>query len=127
MLALERTSFTESINQASELRSHLGRIVQQRRASDSLILDGHGEKPIDLSTAYTGEPDLPETFVDYEENPREDGLIVVQTVLRVHTHVSDIYNNPINQLVEQLRLTIEAVKERQEGETIHNHENGLRT
>ncbi len=125
MLALERTSFTESINQASELRSHLERIVQQRRASDSLILDGHGEKPIDLSTVHTGEPDLPETFVDYEEAPREYGLSVVQTALRVHTHVSDIYNNPINQLGEQLRLTIEAVKERQEWEMINNPEIGL--
>jgi Phage capsid-like protein/Cyclic nucleotide-binding domain len=125
ILALERTSFTELINQASGLRSHLERIVQQRRASNSLILDGHGEKPVDLSAAHTGEPDLPLTFVDYEEHPREYGLSVVQTVLRVHTRVSDIYNNPHNQLGEQLRLTIEAVKERQEWEMINNPQIGL--
>lgn len=125
LLKLERTPFTELMNQASGLRSHLERIVQQRRASDSLLLDGLGEKPIELSTAHTGEPDLPETFVDYEEDPREYELSIVQTVLRVHTHVSDIYNTPHNQLGEQLRLTIEAVKERQEWEMINSPEFGL--
>jgi hypothetical protein len=68
---------------------------------------------------------LPQTFVDYEENAREYMLTAVNTVLDVHTRVSDLYSNPYNQISEQLRLTIETVKERQESELINNTEYGL--
>jgi hypothetical protein len=68
---------------------------------------------------------LPQTFVDYEEHPREYMLSAVNTVLDVHTRVSDLYSNPYNQISEQLRLTIETVKERQESELINNTEYGL--
>ena len=68
---------------------------------------------------------LPQTFVNYEENPREYLLCAVNTVLEVHTRVSDLYSVPHNQIAEQLRLTIETVKERQESELINNPEYGL--
>jgi hypothetical protein len=68
---------------------------------------------------------LPQTFVDYEEHPREYLLSAVNTVLEVHTRVSDLYSVPHNQIAEQLRLTIEIVKERQESELINNREYGL--
>jgi hypothetical protein len=68
---------------------------------------------------------LPQTFVDYIENPREYMLSAVNTVLDVHTRVSDLYSKPYNQIAEQLRLTIETVKERQESELINNKEYGL--
>src|SRR6202167_2225025 len=68
---------------------------------------------------------LPQTFVDYEEHPREYMLSAVNTVLDVHTRVSDLYSNPYNQISEQLRLTIETIKERQESELINNREYGL--
>jgi hypothetical protein len=68
---------------------------------------------------------LPQTFVDYDEHPREYMLSAVQTVLDVHTRVSDLYSNPYNQISEQLRLTIETVKERQESELVNNAEYGL--
>jgi len=68
---------------------------------------------------------LPQTFVDYEEHPREYMLSAVNTVLDVHTRVSDLYSNPYNQISEQLRLTTETVKERQESELINNTEYGL--
>ena len=68
---------------------------------------------------------LPQTFVDYETHPREYFLSAVNTVLEVHTRVSDLYSSPYNQISEQLRLTIETVKERQEGELINNAEYGL--
>src|SRR6202034_3107742 len=65
---------------------------------------------------------LPQTFVDYEEHPREYMLSAVNTVLDVHTRVSDLYSVPYNQISEQLRLTIEIVKERQESEVINKRE-----
>lgn len=68
---------------------------------------------------------LPQTFVDYEENPREYMLNAVNTVVEIHTRVSDLYSVPHNQIAEQLRLTIEAIKERQESELINNPEYGL--
>jgi hypothetical protein len=63
--------------------------------------------------------------VDYEEKPREYVLNTVSTVLDVHTRISDLYNSPHDQIKEQLRLTIETIKEQQEGELINNKEYGL--
>ncbi|WP_020394586.1 family 2A encapsulin nanocompartment shell protein [Thiolinea disciformis] len=71
------------------------------------------------------EAHLPETFVDYETQPREYFLNGVSTILDVHTRVSDLYSSPHDQIREQLRLTIETIKERQESELINNPEYGL--
>ncbi|MES2720151.1 MAG: family 2A encapsulin nanocompartment shell protein [Pseudomonadota bacterium] len=68
---------------------------------------------------------LPQTFVDYEEWGREYRLSAVNTVLDVHTRVSDLYSSPHNQINEQLRLAIETIKERQESELINHKEYGL--
>jgi hypothetical protein len=68
---------------------------------------------------------LPQTYVDYIEDPREYMLSAVNTVLDVHTRVSDLYSKPYNQIGEQLRLIIETIKERQESELINNPEYGL--
>jgi len=46
-------------------------------------------------------------------------------VLDVHTRVSDLYSSPHDQIKEQLRLTIETIKERQESELINNPDYGL--
>ncbi len=71
------------------------------------------------------EAPLPDTFVDYEQEPREYRLKAVQTVLDLHTRISDLYSSPHNQTAQQLRLTIEAVKEHQEGELINSPEYGM--
>ena len=71
------------------------------------------------------ERELPETFVDYEENPREYMLSAVTTIVDIHTRVSDLYSVPHDQIGEQLRLTIETIKERQESELLYNREYGL--
>jgi len=84
-----------------------------------------GEHKVDLLTVDTGEPKLPTTFVDYEEDPREYHLSTIQTVLQTHTRVTDLYSNKIDQLREQVRLTVEAVKEREEWELINHPEFGL--
>jgi hypothetical protein len=71
------------------------------------------------------ERDLPETFADYEEKPREYMLSAVTTVVDIHTRISDLYSVPHNQIAQQLRLTIETIKERQERELVTNKEYGL--
>lgn len=80
---------------------------------------------VEVDCSAKDERELPATFVDYEEWGREYVLNAVNTVLDVHTRVSDLYSSPHNQIREQLRLTIETVKERQESELINNKEYGL--
>ncbi|MDB5257748.1 MAG: hypothetical protein JWM14_2443 [Chitinophagaceae bacterium] len=80
---------------------------------------------VEVDCSGRDERELPHTFVNYVENPREYNLSAVNTVLDVHTRVSDLYSKPYNQISEQLRLTIESIKERQESELINNKEYGL--
>ncbi|AMW30316.1 family 2A encapsulin nanocompartment shell protein [Arthrospira platensis] len=80
---------------------------------------------VEVACSERDERELPETFVDYQEQPREYFLSAVNTVVDVHTRVSDLYSSPHDQIHEQLRLTIEILKERQESELINNPEYGL--
>ena len=80
---------------------------------------------IDVACGSRDERKIPESFVDYEEKPREYTLSAISTVVDVHTRVSDLYSHPYDQIREQLRLTVEKVKERQEHELINNSDYGL--
>jgi hypothetical protein len=75
--------------------------------------------------AKRDESQLTSTFADYDDKPREYFLNAVSTVLDVHTRVSDLYSSPHDQIKEQLRLTIETIKEKQESELINNPDYGL--
>ncbi|GAA2919941.1 family 2B encapsulin nanocompartment shell protein [Streptomyces thioluteus] len=121
LLALPRPSYEEVAGQHEPLRAH----VQRREAEGDLPRNRRGEADIALTSGHTGEPVLSGTFVDYELSPREYQLSVAQTVLRVHSRVADLYNDPMNQVEQQLRLTIEALRERQEDELVNNREFGL--
>lgn len=83
------------------------------------------EAPADVECSPRGDAELPETFVNYDEQPREYFLNAVTTVLDIQTRVSDLYSRPIDQVREQLRIIIEKVKEKQEGQLINNPEYGL--
>ena len=76
------------------------------------------------SGAGTEEP-LPYTYVDYETSPREYTLRSISTMVDIHTRVSDLYSSPHDQIAQQLRLTIETIKERQESELVNSPEYGL--
>jgi hypothetical protein len=80
---------------------------------------------VKIACAKRDEAELPQTFVDYEERPREFYLNAVTTILDIHTRVSDLYSSPHDQIKEQLRLTIETIKEHQESELINNADYGL--
>jgi hypothetical protein len=99
--------------------------VNRRRKNPEDQCNEYGEKAIDLMACHNGEPVLPQTFPDYETTPREYRLTLVQTILKIHSRVFDIQNVPLNQFQEQLRLTVEAMQERQEWEIINNCEFGL--
>ncbi|MEW2414259.1 family 2B encapsulin nanocompartment shell protein [Streptomyces sp. NPDC046866] len=121
LLTLTRSDFHAILGTAPTLQAH----ITQFSALPHQRQNRHGEAEIALSAGHTGEPELPGTFVDYEVNPREYELSIAQTVLRVHTRVADLYNGPHNQTEEQLRLTIEALRERQEHELVNNRDFGL--
>jgi CRP-like cAMP-binding protein len=121
VLALPRTAFDEVATEAETLRAH----VESWAADPDTALNVHGEAEIALASGHVGEPTLPGTFVDYDAAPREYELSVAQTILRVHTRVADLYNEPMNQTQQQLRLTVEALRERQENELVNNREFGL--
>ncbi|WP_031479496.1 family 2B encapsulin nanocompartment shell protein [Streptomyces bicolor] len=121
VLVLRRQDVEQVAERADSLREHF----EQLRSIPEQRTNKYGEKEIDLAAGHSGEPDIPHTFVDYEARPREYELSVAQTVLRIHTRVADLYNQPMNQTEQQLRLTVEALKERQEHELINNREFGL--
>jgi hypothetical protein len=83
------------------------------------------DQPVDVTCGARDERKLPETFVDLEEKPREQTLSAISTIVDVHTRISDLYSHPHDQIREQLRLTVERVKERQEHELVNNAEYGL--
>jgi hypothetical protein len=85
------------------------------------------KNPADIRTACSVNEagELPDSFVDYEERPREYFLRQVATKLNIHTRIADLYSSPYDQIKEQLRLIVETIKERQESELINNPDYGL--
>ncbi|GAA4668454.1 family 2B encapsulin nanocompartment shell protein [Streptomyces chumphonensis] len=121
VLALPLGEFRTVVDGSPALREHL-----DRRSRPAIPKQNkRGEAEIELASGHDGEPVLPGTFVDYEIAPREYELSVAQTVLRVHSRVADLYNEPMDQVAEQLRLTVEALRERQEHELLNNRDFGL--
>ncbi|KDN88112.1 family 2B encapsulin nanocompartment shell protein [Kitasatospora cheerisanensis] len=121
LLTLSRADFEAVLAQSESLQAHI-------RDFASLPLQRQnelGEAEIAMSAGHEGEIQLPTAFVDYELKPREYELSIAQTVLRVHSRVADLYNQPMNQIEQQLKLTVEALRERQEHELINNREFGL--
>ncbi|WP_024804983.1 family 2B encapsulin nanocompartment shell protein [Nocardia sp. BMG51109] len=121
VMALPKTAFQEVLDQSEALRGHL----DQHRKTAGKAQNLHGEADVEIISGHRGEPPLSGTFADYELAPRELELSIAQTILRVHTRVQDLYNEPVDQLEQQLRLTIEAVRERQEYELVNNKDFGL--
>ncbi|MER7759389.1 family 2B encapsulin nanocompartment shell protein [Streptomyces sp. NPDC097619] len=121
VLVLTRQDFGLLADRVESLAQHVERV----RSLPAQRTNKYGEAEIDLSAGHTGEALLPGTFVDYDAAPREYELSIAQTVLKVHTRVADLYNQPMNQTEQQLRLTVEALRERQEYELVNNREFGL--
>ena len=121
VLMLPQRAFDEQLDRSETLRAQ----VAAFQSGQATAQNPHGEANIELASGHVGEAELPGTFVDYELSPREYELSVAQTVLRVHSRVSDLYNEPMDQVEQQLRLTIEALRERQEHEMINNPDFGL--
>lgn len=121
VLTLSREAFAALVAESPALAAHLATLA----ARASRPQDKNGQAAIEVAAGERGEPLVPQTFVAYERHPREYELSVAQTILHVHTRVADLYNGPMDQVEQQLRLTVEALRERQEHELINNPEFGL--
>ena len=123
-LTIDHTKLDGILRDAPELRKALVAALEERAQAKD-IANEHGEKAIGVHLGHNGENEIPSTYADYETEPREYDLSVLQSIVKVNTRISDLYGTPIDQLREQLRLTIETIKERQESEIINNPEFGL--
>ncbi len=124
LLTLSRKDLDSVLGEVPSLTDAFAKAIEEHRELRSTV-NRYGERNIDLVSGFAENVEIPETFVDYSATPREYSLSSVQTVVRVHTRVSDLYNGPYDQLEEQMRLTIEGIKERQEWELINNKKFGL--
>ncbi|MBZ6309389.1 family 2B encapsulin nanocompartment shell protein [Streptomyces olivaceus] len=121
VLALARDDLRELTGRAPSLAAHLAAHTERQR----LPVNRRGEADVPVRSGHSGEPTLPGGFVDYELTPREYELSLTQTVLRVHTRVADLFSDPMDQTRQQLRLTIQEIRERQEWELVNNRDFGL--
>ena len=124
LLTLSRKDLDDVLDEVPNQRDAFRSAIDEHLALRSAV-NRYGERNIDLVSGFAENVEIPETFVDYAANPREYSLSAIQTVVRVHTRVSDLYNGPYDQLEEQIRLTIEGIKERQEWELVNSQKFGL--
>jgi cysteine sulfinate desulfinase/cysteine desulfurase-like protein len=124
LLTLSRKDLDAVLGELPGLGDDFKKAIAEHLELQSAV-NRYGERNIDLVSGFAENVEIPETFVDYSATPREYSLSAVQTVVRVRTRVSDLYNDPYNQLEEQMRLTIEGIKERQEWELINSKKFGL--
>lgn len=83
------------------------------------------DAPVEVTCGLNDDNVVPYGYINYEEEPREYTLNAISTIVNVNTHIADLFGSPHDQIREQLRLTIESVKERQESELINNFDYGL--
>lgn len=120
LLVLSRARWDELAAASPEARLAVVRSLGAAGAGNAF-----GERAPAVQSGHEGEVDVPHTFVDYERQPREIGLNIVQTVLQVHTRVTDVYNSPHDQLEQQMRLAVEGMRERQEWDLVNHPQTGL--
>jgi CRP-like cAMP-binding protein len=124
LLSLSRLDLDSALAEVPNWKEDFEKTTAEYLERRSMV-NRYGERNIDLVSGFAENIEIPETFVDYAAKPREHALSPVQTIVRVHTRVSDLYNNPYDQLQEQVRLTIEGMKERQEWELVNDRKFGL--
>ncbi|MFK8844835.1 family 2B encapsulin nanocompartment shell protein [Streptomyces sp. Ac-502] len=121
LLALPWDALREFTDRAPSLAAHLTAYAERQRRP----MNRRGEADVPVRAGHVGEPSLLGGYVDYDLTPREYELSLTQSVLRVHSRVADLYNEPMDQTQQQLRLTVEEIRERQEWELVNNREFGL--
>jgi hypothetical protein len=127
VLTLSRTAFEELINQSASLSAQVDLFKAEKSKTPSRSPQHYklGLGTSVMAAGHKSEASLPSGFIDYETWSRKYELSAAQTILRISTRVADLYNDPMNQTEEQIRLTVEALREHQEYEMINNPGFGL--
>lgn len=84
-----------------------------------------GESVLDILCSQENNAEVYEGFIDYESCPKEYILNSISTTIKVDTRISDVFSNPYDQIKEQLRISIESMREKQEAQLINNEDYGL--
>ncbi|MEU0869619.1 family 2B encapsulin nanocompartment shell protein [Nocardia brasiliensis] len=113
--------FLDVFEDHADLRQHITAFM----TNSALRVNAKGEAVVDVTSGHEGEPAISQTYVEYDVDPREYELSLAQSILRVHTRVQDLYNDPMNQFHEQLGLVVEEIRERGEWELMNNRNFGL--
>ena len=110
VLSLSQKDFEDLLKQYPALREHIDQFKKKPKGN----YDRYGQNTIQVASGHKGEPELPTAYIEYDVKPEEYELSVAQTVLRIHTRVADLYNDPMNQTEQQIKLVVEQIRERQE-------------
>ncbi|MDH5356137.1 MAG: family 2B encapsulin nanocompartment shell protein [Gammaproteobacteria bacterium] len=122
-LTLDVENFYRLLDEAPGLKQEFEERIAKYQ-SELERVNEYGEVGAKVSSGAEEET-LAESFVDYDEMPPEYPLNTVRSIVRIDTRIADLYNDPFDQLQEQIRLTVEDMKERQEWELINNQQFGL--
>lgn len=127
VLTLSRSDFNDLLDLNPALKAHIDRYREsgQRAGAAAPKYQKTSLGTSVLAAGHESEAVLPSSFIDYETWPRRYELNAAQTILRVSTRVADLYNDPMNQTEQQLKLTVEALREHQENEMLNNPDFGL--
>ena len=122
LFVLEKDPFEALVKEAPELSTAI-----RERAPGQPEMNEYGEMEFAVrAPRRNGKlPEIPGSYMDFEEEPREYALTSVEAVVQIDTLIASLYKVPIDQVCEQMRQAIESIKERQEWEMINNREFGL--
>ena len=82
------------------------------------------QDPVVIGGHEAGEH-IPVSFAGYDDKPQEYTLSSIEAVLNMHSRVLDVYNDPYDQLQEQLATIVQVLKETQEYHVVNNPKFGL--
>lgn len=123
-IGISKSHFSKFLSKNSNIKSKIKHVIEKRKKTLQAI-NPQGERIPSFMSFHGGHPEIPAGYFEFESNPRELEMDLIQTILRIHTRISDIYNIPHQQLHEQFRLTVSAMRERQEWNMINDPKTGL--
>lgn len=129
--AYQLAEFTKTVPQFESITPRwLSRLLEWKPLENGIFrLNRVNEEasPLDILNQEVGYRFIPEGFVNYETDPREYVLNPISTIIKISSQVSDIYRKPYDQSEEQLRLSTEYLRERQDFELVNSPDYGLLT
>jgi CRP-like cAMP-binding protein len=123
-ITMTKNDLDQVLKNNSGYKDHFERNVQEQIELKAMSNE-YGEHRVELKSGHLEIEELPSTFVDYIEVPEEIPVNNVQTILNVHSRISDLYNNPMNQLQMQMNITMGYMYESQESAIINDPQYGL--